>query len=153
MKAKWLLAVAVGLLVAADNPKKEKDDSKSELKKLAGTWSAVSEVANGDAKDKDEIKKQKLIITADGKWDLQMDGKTVYKGSMKIDPTKKPKSIDFVVGGGTADGTVAKGIYEFKGDDLKTCWTLGDERPKKFESTGDNACTYTIYKRAKKDKK
>ena len=46
---KVLALLAVGLLVAADKPKA--DDATEELKKLAGTWTLVSEVADGQEQD------------------------------------------------------------------------------------------------------
>src|SRR4029077_20107771 len=56
---KVLALLAVGLLVTADRAKA--DDATEELKKLAGTWALVSEVADGEERDAVYLKKIKWI--------------------------------------------------------------------------------------------
>ena len=38
--------------------------------------------------------------------------------TFKIDPSKKPKAIDFTAADGSAKGKPSKGIYELDGDTL-----------------------------------
>jgi uncharacterized protein (TIGR03067 family) len=142
-----LLALpAVALLVAADGPKAA--DVTKELKKLAGTWTLVSEVADGEERDADYLKKIKWIINEDGTWKVLEDGKVRYRGKLTVDPAKKPKTIDSTLAG-EEEGTVVRSIYELKEDSLKHCFAVGEDRPKAFESKSGSGHTNSVFKRVK----
>jgi uncharacterized protein (TIGR03067 family) len=143
---KVLAVLAVGLLVAADKPKA--DEAKEELKKLAGTWALVSEVADGQERDADYLKTIKWVIKEDGTWEVLEDGKVRYKGKLTVDPSKKPKTIDSTLGG-DLEGTVVSSIYELKEDSLKHCFAVGKDRPKAFESKSGSGHTNSVFKRVK----
>jgi uncharacterized protein (TIGR03067 family) len=140
--------LAVGLLVAADRPKA--DDATKELKELAGTWTLVSEVADGEERDADYLKKIKWIINEDGTWKVLEDGKVKYRGKLAVDPAKKPKTIDSTLAG-DQEGTVVLSIYELKEDSLKHCFAVGKDRPTAFESKSGSGYTNSVFKRANKE--
>ena len=145
---KVLALLAVGLLVAADRPKA--DDATEELKKLTGTWTLVSEVADGEERDADHLKKIKWIINEDGTWKVLEDGKVKYRGKLTVDPAKKPKTIDSTLAG-EQEGTVVRSIYELKDDSLKHCFAVGKDRPKAFESKSGSGHTNSVFKRVNKE--
>ena len=145
---KVLALLAVGLLVAAGRPKA--DDAAEELKKLGGTWTLVSEVADGEERAADYLNKIKWIINADGTWKVLEDGKDKYRGKLTVDPAKKPKTIDSTLAG-DQEGTVVRSIYELKGDSLKHCFAVGKDRPKAFESKSGSGYTNSVFKRANKE--
>lgn len=121
-------------------------DAEKDLKKLVGTWEEVSHTANGKAKGADELKGTTVVIDATGKWEAFKDGASLLKGSVKLDPAKKPKASDW-----TIDGTdfVALGIYEVDGDTWKHCFAV-KERPTEFASKEGSEVIFIVLKRAKK---
>jgi uncharacterized protein (TIGR03067 family) len=139
MRAKLLVVLVVGLLAAAE----QKDDAKKEQDKLQGTWAAVEGGPPGGqltfAGDKFTIRDTK-------------ENKDVAKGTFKVDPSKKPKTIDMTVTedseGGKYKGKTSLGIYELDGDQLKWCANEPGktERPKEFvkEASGDRYLLITF---------
>jgi uncharacterized protein (TIGR03067 family) len=114
-------------------------DAKGELDKFKGMW-----VGETDGK------KVELKLTATD-FDITFDGTLNFKGTFKIDPSKKPKQVDMTVkeGGMGFDGKTALGVYELDGDTLKWCTNFpgADNRPKGVDDKeGHMAVTF---KRAK----
>jgi len=123
------------------------DDAEKDLKKLTGTWEEVSHTADGKAMTADEVKGTTVVIEASGKWEAFKDGTSVVKGTLiKLDPAKKPKSVDWGIEG---SDMVAKGIYELDGDTWKHCFSL-TERPTEFGSKEGSGVHYVVLKRVKK---
>lgn len=151
MKPHVLLVLAVGLLLAADakedTKKDAKEDAKKELKKMEGTWQVTSSETDGQKMSEEDVKQIKVIIKGNQYTLKQLDN-TINQGTFKLDPTKKPKTIDIMPKEGDNSGGTMKGIYEFKGDTQKICWAPPDhERPTKF--TAEGGCTLIVYKKAK----
>jgi uncharacterized protein (TIGR03067 family) len=144
-----LVIAAVGLLVAADKPKKDVDKGE---KALAGTWQVNSLEMGGTPND--EAKEYSLTFS--GKNFVVKKGEDVFaKGTFKINTSKKPHHIDMKVSEGVEDvkGKTLVGIYEVTKNDLKiTISQFGsDERPTKFE-TADTTNILTKATKQKKDK-
>ena len=140
---KLLLSLAVVLTAAGVGTG---DDAEKDLKQLAGTWEEVSHTADGKAKTADEVKGRTVVIDATGKWEAFHDGTSVLKGTVKLDPAKKPKAADWAIEG---SDMVAKGIYEVDGDTWKHCFSL-TERPTEFGSKEGSGVYYIVLKRVKK---
>ena len=123
---------------------------KKELKKLAGTWQLVASEKDGVKVPEAETKDIKITIKGD-KFTMERAGKTVEEGWICIDPTRKPKVIDFYPT--KPDGKVEVGIYEWDGDDqLKVCFTdPGTEqtRPRLFSTTKGTGHVLSVAKREK----
>jgi uncharacterized protein (TIGR03067 family) len=62
--------------------------------------------------------------------------------TLRVDPTQKPKAIDFLVAG--KEGQV-RAVFEVKGDTLTICFLDGKERPKDLNTFSGKY----IYKRKK----
>jgi uncharacterized protein (TIGR03067 family) len=122
------------------------DDAEKDLTKLTGTWEEISHIANGKAKTAEEVKGSTVVIDASGKWEAFQSGTSQLKGTVKLDPAKKPKAADW-----TIEGTdmAAKSIYEVDGDTWKHCFSLKD-RPTEFESKVSSEVHYVVLKRVKK---
>jgi uncharacterized protein (TIGR03067 family) len=147
LKRHTLLAVAVALLVAADDAK---DDPKKELKKFEGTWQFTSIEIDGQKPPEDEVKKHKVIIEGE-KYTLKIDDNVVNQGTIKVDPTKKPKTIDITTMEGGNPAQVMLGIYEEKGDEHKVCYAMpGQNRPEKFSADAGTGNTLVTYKKEKR---
>jgi uncharacterized protein (TIGR03067 family) len=130
----------------ADTSAVEQDKvSSAELKKLEGTWHLISFKIDG--------KKETLI---DGRLIIQGNKMTTYVGdnavseaTFSIDPTKKPKTIDFVAIK-PGKGTKSVGIYEHEGDYLRICGAEGEKRPTAFSAKEGSGWGLSLYMRAKK---
>jgi uncharacterized protein (TIGR03067 family) len=131
MRFHALLALAVGLLIAADT----KDDAKKEMKKLSGTYVMVSGESRAEKLSEERIKESKMIIEGE-KYTATFGGDSVM-GTLKVDPTKTPKQIDAT----DSEGKTILGIYKFDKDQFTVCFAPPDqERPKEFSTkvgTGD----------------
>jgi len=143
MRRYGILLVTVGLLMGAQDNKK--DASKAELKKLQGTWTVVSLEGNGEKVPEETTKKMKFIVK-DNNWTLDR-GDDSIKGTVKLNPSKNPKEFDAEL---EESGDKVLGLYEFKGDTVKMCWTNpGGERPAAF--SGGEGKTLVVYKKSKPD--
>jgi uncharacterized protein (TIGR03067 family) len=135
---KGLLAIlSLGALLASGLV--QGGESKKDLAALQGTWHATK----GDKKIVLHFKGDKFTATIDE------EGK--FKGTFKIDPSKKPKHIDMTVKEGEKFANMTSvGIYELKGDTLKWCANEPgkDQRPSEFADAEGHL--YVVMQRAKK---
>lgn len=120
-------------------------DAKEDQSKLEGTW-----VKEMDGKKFEfKLTKGKFSITFD-----ENENKATFKGTIKIDPKKKPKEMDLTVTEGEKfKGETARAIYELKGDTLRWCANEPgkEERPAAFPDSegGMGGHLYFVLKRAK----
>jgi uncharacterized protein (TIGR03067 family) len=141
MRLQLLAVLAVGLLIAADAPK---DDAAKELKSLEGSWKLVSGESNGETIPDEALKASNLTVKGD-KYTAKL-GDQNHEGTIKLDPTKKPKAMDATDG----DNTVL-GIYELKGDEFKICIAPpGKDRPTEFSAKAGSEQILMVWKREKK---
>jgi uncharacterized protein (TIGR03067 family) len=121
-----------------------------EMKKLEGTWNVVTATVDGKEAPADALKGVQIVFKGDT-FSVRKDGKEVYGGTYKIDPTKSPPTMDTTVTSGEDKGKTDKGIYKLEGDMLTTVFPEDDkaERPKTFESKPGSKLEMTILKRAK----
>src|SRR5205807_2303356 len=110
---------------------------KKELKKLEGIWLPVAYESGGEKVEGKKFKKETdlansvLTIRGDKSREKLKDGSSL-EATLKIDPTAKPKTMDFTYTEGQAKGRVSRSIYELNGDTLKICTTFENDkvRPK-----------------------
>ena len=140
----WLLASALAAGVSAQDP------GKDDLKRLEGTWRMVSGEADGKKAPEEELKKIKVIFKGDA-YTVMSDGRVEEKGTQKLDPTKKPKTIDYTMTEGPTKGKTHLGIYELDGDTVKFCFAApGGDRPTDFTAKEGSQRTLSVWKRDKK---
>ena len=130
MRPQLLLAVAVGLLVAADDVKKPG---------LVGDWKVVAFEIDGKNAFGDAGGEIRLIVTADQmRFKIETrDAKDEPQFTYKTDGSTNPKVIDLVSATGPDKGMVFEGIYEIDGDQLRICLRGPSgvkERPTEFTS-------------------
>jgi len=123
---------------------------KKDRKKYEGTWRVISLEANGNKSPEGDAKKITVVNKADGTWILQVDGEKITEGTSEIDPTQKPKTIDFMATEGDQKGKIALGIYELSDDTRKLCYAPpGKDRPSEFAAPADSGHTLVLFKREK----
>jgi uncharacterized protein (TIGR03067 family) len=99
-------------------PKAKKEAIRADLKRLSGNWKMLKLEIEGEARgDTDRIG---LLFDGDTYYAVVDGIKTTTSAKIFLDPTKEPKTIDFVLTGGGVDGTKL-GIYRFTEDGLEIC--------------------------------
>lgn len=140
-----IVVLAVGALIAA-----EAEDAKKDLEKLQGTWLLVAGERDGKEFTEEEVKKTKLFIKGDTFRIPESAVATSQDGTIKIDPSKKPKEMDATTGSGPDKGKTWQGLYELDGDTYKVCFAPpGKDRPKEFSSKAGSGHLLQVWKREK----
>ncbi|MEM8667061.1 MAG: TIGR03067 domain-containing protein [Planctomycetota bacterium] len=134
MRILHVTSLLVGMLLAV--PGWADDDAVTkDRKRIAGAWTIAKLVVNGNETKAENLQSLMVVNQPDGKWSLMSDKKVVAKGTSTIDPSKRPKAIDFKIVGGDQDGEEFLGIYELSEERRKMCFApTGEDRPSKFEA-------------------
>lgn len=137
-------AVSISLACAEEN-----EAVKNDLAQLHGEWSMVSGSADGQTMP-DEMRKQMKRVCKGDETITTMAGRPFITAKITIDPSKKPKTIDYDVTDGFTKGKKQLGIYEVDGDTFKSCFAKpGAERPTDFTSNAGDGRTTSVWKREK----
>ncbi|MBC8003206.1 MAG: TIGR03067 domain-containing protein [Opitutaceae bacterium] len=140
-----LAVVAYSVTVRAE----ENPSITNELAQLQGTWSMVSGSADGQPMPAEMLKQMKRVCKGD-ETTTTMGGQVFMKAKFTIDPSKKPKTIDYQMIEGFTKGKKQLGVYEVDGDTFKSCFGAADaERPKDFTSQPGDKRTSSVWKREK----
>jgi uncharacterized protein (TIGR03067 family) len=90
-------------------------------------------------------------VAKDGVTTITIGGQVYFKAKISIDPSKKPKTIDYAMTEGPTKGKTHLGIYEFDGDTVKFCFAApGKDRPTEFTAKERSERTLSVWKRDKK---
>ena len=136
------IAVALGADEAGEKAMLE------ELGRLAGTWRFTSLELEGTALPEAAYLGSKIIVEEDSF--KTISGGITYSGTVKVDVSTSPKTINLMFTDGPEKGNVSLGIYELKGDDWKICLGLtGKDRPKTFVTTPGSGHALETLKRKK----
>ena len=74
----------------------------------------------------------------------------LLKAKFTLDPSRKPKTIDYQMIDGPTKGKKQLGIYEVTGDTARFCFGLpGAERPPDFASQSGDRRTLSVWQRKK----
>ena len=138
-----LSAMVIALLTAADT---KEDAVKKDLAKMQGEWLAVADESGGLQLTEQEVKALKFkLIVKDDKYKITAADTVAGEGTIKLDPSQKPATLDIV----SAQGTMLA-IYEFDGDKLKTCVALpGGKRPIAFKTKEGSTDMLITYQKVK----
>jgi uncharacterized protein (TIGR03067 family) len=147
------MALAAGCLLAASGPALVAQDAKGPAqatKQLEGTWEVVSVTQDG-RKVAPEGQGKTQFIVKDGKWRVKKGDQMVEEGTLKIDPSTTPHTIDVMPTTGEHKGQTMHGIYEVKGDTARDCFAMqaGKQRPKSFSADQGSGSRLTEYRRVR----
>jgi uncharacterized protein (TIGR03067 family) len=135
--------------------KREKQDIRAALveagrTEMAGTWRAASYSLDGKPASEEDLKNITLSIDAGGKASVRREAQVFVAGTLKIDPTSAPMTLDVTFTEGDEAGRTALGIYKIEDDMLPICRAAGDEaRPTEFSSKPGSGHTLMTYRREK----
>jgi|SRR5262245_29567511 len=114
-----------------------------------GEWQMVSGLMNGAAVEKSTVQWVRRVTTGN-ETTIYAGPQVMLRVTFKSDPSKSPKTIDYVNTAGANKGKTQLGIYEFDEDLLKVCMASpGSERPTRFESVRGDGVTFTEWKRTR----
>src|SRR5262245_28391073 len=122
--------------------------------KLQGEWQLETLVVRGSALGQDQVKGRTLVIEGNTirhtAW-----GRDLERGTVALDPAKKPPTIDQTFDKGESlGGMTLKGVYRVDGDTLTICnGPLGKDRPSDLVSKPGSGDSLFVYRRAKRDGK
>jgi uncharacterized protein (TIGR03067 family) len=115
---------------------------------IQGAW-LVSMAELAGQKFSDEVNKSIKLVIKDGKYTVTV-GNQPDKGTSKIDPSAKPKTMDITGTDGPNKGKTMLAIYELKGDTLRVCYDVsGKMRPTEFKTAANTQLFLVTYKREK----
>jgi uncharacterized protein (TIGR03067 family) len=152
MFAHALLMIAATTLAAPDTPA---EDAKKELSRLEGAWVATTFEVQGTQLPADAVKEVKLVCSGE-KYTFMGSNGDEEKGTLKLDPAKKPKTLDIQITSGNDQGKLQLAIYELDGDTFKICAAIAGEkeRPKELSTTkAGGGDLLLVFKREKKKDK
>src|SRR6266404_163768 len=139
-----LAALAISFVWAEENQAVKQD-----LAKLQGEWTMVSGSADGQPMPDDMLKQMKRVCKGD-ETTTTMGGQLFIKAKIILDPSKTPKTIDYVMLDGFTKGKTQLGIYEVDGDTFKSCFAApGAERTTDFTSKPGDRRKLSVWKRQK----
>jgi len=125
-------------------------DVEKELQKFQGTWSFALVEAGGQEVPIAQFEGMAVTFAGD-KYTVEKGDEVIQTATLKLDPSKSPKTLDATVAEGPYKGTVILGIYEISGDTLKACFDPeGKQRPAQFKTAAGSPTTLVVHKRVKK---
>jgi uncharacterized protein (TIGR03067 family) len=140
-------SLCVTLFLALSLPCLSRGDDDDETS-IDGTW-LPSAAELGGEKFPDEVRKTMKLVISDGKYTVTV-GKTLDRGTVKQDPSKKPKALDVTGTEGPNKGKTFLAIYEKTDDTLRICYDLsGKARPTEFKTIKDTQLFLVTYDREK----
>jgi uncharacterized protein (TIGR03067 family) len=144
------IAFFIGLAAITVSAWAEQNEAvKKDLAQLQGEWSMVSGSADGQPMPDQMLKQMKRVCKGD-EITATMGAQLFFKARITIDPSKKPRTIDYDMIEGFTKGKKQLGIYEVEGDTLRSCFGKpGAERPTDFTSKPGDGRTASVWKRNK----
>ena len=137
------LMLGTALVLAVAQPA---DDAQQ---KLQGAWTATKAERDGNAAD--DVVGHRLSFTDNRFQIMSKDGKLLYAGTVRVNPSVKPWAIDFEHTEEALKGKTWKGIYVLDGDTLTICDNapnLDKGRPDSFETKSGSGYEVITFKRA-----
>jgi len=145
------LSVVLTFLSLVGAASAQADDAKKDQDGLQGSWEVVELVMDGKPAPEATRKEIKIVFKGEKMTLTGPEGIGKREFSFKLDPSKKPKSIDFNPLEGQFKGKTSPAIYELKRDELKLCMpNRGKERPTEFKAGEGSNLGLFVLKRSKK---
>lgn len=124
------------------------EDIKDDAKSMEGTWRPSAAELRGE-KYPDGIRKAMKLVIKEGKYTVTV-GAATENSHVKLDPSKRPKTMDITGAEGPNQGKPTLAIYELSGDSLRICYDLsGNTRPTEFKTLKGSELFLVSYDREK----
>ena len=144
----WLLAgvLLVMLSVGSDSPR-EYSDGATEVDELQGTWQWTGDEFNGR---KVETRLQEVLTFRNANYTSKYSDGDTFRGSYRLDPTRKPPHLDEVPSNGPYQGQTVKYIYQLDRDTLRIAFMAAEDDMRRPQGFNDKGVYVETYKRVKK---
>jgi uncharacterized protein (TIGR03067 family) len=145
-----LIALGCGLILGTGLASALAQSTGDVPKSLQGIWTATQ--ARRDGKAAEDVVGHRLSIDGNRFQIQAKDGKPLFRGTVRVNPSAKPAAIDFEHADGALKGKAWKGIYAVEGDTLKVCDiapNLDKGRPTAFEARSGSGHVLVTFARAK----
>ncbi len=120
-----------------------------ELHPLQGTWVLVSAESDGKAVVPAELQGDRFSVNGN-QYTVTKQDRVVERGSLKIDTSKTPHTIDVQPMDGPFKGKTLQGIFEVQGGQARDCFARdGQPRPTEFASRPGSGTVIHVYRREK----
>jgi len=141
--------IVLAVVAAATALTEDSEAIKKDVAQLQGEWSMVSGSADGSAMP-DAMRTTARRVCKDDETTVTVGGQLFMKAKFTIEPSRKPKTIDYQMIDGPTKGKKQLGIYEIEGDTVRFCFgSPGSERPPDFTSKPGDGRTLSVWKRKK----
>lgn len=149
VKSLWLLSCLPLMLSICCFADEAKDEAiKKDRKQIQGNWRIIGLEINGNKAKEEDARKLMVINGDDGSWKLMSEGKELCRGTSTIDPTAKPKQLDFVITEGSGAGNQYHAIYDLGDKKRKMCFaSKNKERPTDFVSATGSEIILVYFER------
>jgi uncharacterized protein (TIGR03067 family) len=110
---------------------------RSQRAALDGTWIVTSQSLNGQTSDTGGA--EIAITIAGDRYEQSVDGTVDERGTIKVDPTANPMTVDFIISEGVAKNSTQRGIVEVTANTVKFCLNApgASVRPADFTPLAD----------------
>ncbi len=130
----------------------DKEAINKDLAQLQGEWVMVSGTVDGTVMPEATRDSAKRVCSGDVTT-VTLGSQLLMKAKFTLDPSRKPKTIDYQMIDGPTKGKEQLGIYEINGDTVKSCFgSPGSKRPADFTSKPGDGRTLSEWKRKKTPK-
>ena len=135
------------LTAAAVDPARPGRDPEQLEQEAAAVRQSEAELAG--KKYPDEIRKTIKLVIKDDKYTVTVGTEGADQGTVKLDPSANPKTMDITGTDGPNKGKTFLCIYELDGDTLRVCYDLrGKARPTEFKTKPGTKLYLVTYKRS-----
>jgi uncharacterized protein (TIGR03067 family) len=119
-----------------------------ELRELQGVWAVTSLELEGAPLGDAAFSAAKIAVKGNNFTSVGMGA--IYRGTLEVDATRKPKSLSMRFTEGPETGNTNRGIYELEGDIWKLCLSMtGGPAPTKFATSAGSGCALETLRREK----
>src|SRR5215470_10616002 len=122
MKKIYLFVLSFVALSFALAHAQETEAAKKDIALLQGEWTMVAGSADGAPLPEEMVKNSKRVCKSNETTTI-IGGNPFMKAKFTLDPSKKPKAIDYEMLEGFTKGKKQLGIYEIDGDTFKSCFS------------------------------
>jgi len=153
MKFRIMLLAAAAVFVFSVT--RAEGPAKTDRDLLQGTWRLAAVELNKQAIPLETLKEGNVVVP--GILVIKGDSYSFHLGTnrlemtFKLDPDKKPKTIDMTIIEGTPKGKTYHAIYKLEGDTYTVCRQFEPEkdRPAEFGTKADSGLLLVVWKRDK----
>jgi uncharacterized protein (TIGR03067 family) len=145
-----MVSLFAGVRSQAAGGKANEEAVAKDLQAFKGTWRMTSKEEDGKKFSAAEIRDVIATANGEGRVSVRRGEKVIGGGTIKLNPTQRPRAIDITFTEGEHKGKTALGIYKIDSDGFRVCIArVGDERPTEFSARAGSRRILIVYKREK----